>query len=233
MRETKQILAHYSILYAEDDLCVQKSVVEYLGRYFKDVYVSNDGKEALRLYHTMKPDALILDIDMPHIDGLSVAKSIRETNQHIPIVMLTAFTDTDKLLYATELNLCKYLVKPVPPDDFREAMKKIALSLYASSPLYLSLCATHSWDRQSKQLFRQDTLIELTQKEQSLLDLFISKRNQCITFVEIITIVWEDSIDRDVSIESVKLQVYYLRRKLPKECIQNIYGKGYVLIVAN
>ncbi len=229
MKHIKQILNHYTVLYAEDDPCVQNSVVEYLSKYFKDVYAANDGQEALRLYHTMKPDALILDIDMPHIDGLSVAKSIRETNQNIPIVMLTALTDTDKLLYATELNLCKYLVKPVAPNDFKEALRKISLLLYALSSQYIFLGTTHTWDRQTKQLFHQGALIDLTQKEQTLLELLISKKNQCVTFMEIMAIVWEDDIDTDVSIESVKLQVHYLRKKLPKNVIQNIYGKGYTL----
>ncbi|MEA2092227.1 MAG: response regulator transcription factor, partial [Campylobacterota bacterium] len=199
---------------------------------FQNVYVANDGDEALGLYETVKPDALILDIDMPYIDGLSVAKNIRETNQNIPIVILTAFTDTDKLLYATELNLCKYLVKPVVPHDFKEALKKISLLLYALSSQYIFLSPTHTWDRQGKQLLHQGAPVKITQKEQMLLDLFISKRNQCIAFVEIMAVVWEDDIDSDVSIESVKLQVHYLRKKLPKNMIHNIYGKGYALRVA-
>ena len=231
MRQIKQILRYYTVLYAEDDPYIQRSVVEYLGKYFKNVYVSSDGQEALRLYHDMKPDALILDIDIPHIDGLSVAKSIREDNKSIPIVMLTAFTDKDILLQATELNLSKYLVKPVAPDDFKEAMRKISLLLQSLSSESIYIGTTHTWDRQTKQLFHQDTLVKVTQKEQVLLDLFIAKRNQCITFIEIMALVWEKDIDTDVSIESVKLQVHYLRKKLPKNAIQNVYGKGYTLTV--
>lgn len=229
MKETKQILSHYSVLYAEDDLDIQKSVVEYLSKYFKDVYVSSDGQETLKLYNTMKPDALILDIDMPYINGLSVAKSIRETNQNIPIVMLTAFTDTDKLLKATEINLCKYLVKPVSPNDFKEAMTKMSMLLYSAPSQYLSIGENYKWDSKSKQLFYQDTLIALTQKEQTLLNLFILKNNQCIPFVEIMATVWEDDMDSTISIESVKLQVHYLRKKLPDNAIKNVYGKGYSL----
>jgi len=61
----KNILKEFNILYAEDDKAVQSLVVEYLSRYFREVHVANDGKEALELYKNIKVDVLLLDIDMP------------------------------------------------------------------------------------------------------------------------------------------------------------------------
>ena len=125
----REILQHNTILYAEDDKAVQKPTVEYLRRYFKEVYVASDGREALTMYRQYSIDIVMLDIDMPYVDGLEVAKEIREENKEIPILIFTAFTEVDKLLKATELNLCKYLVKPVKPTEFKEVLFKISQTL--------------------------------------------------------------------------------------------------------
>jgi len=225
----KNILKAFTILYAEDDKAVQSLVVEYLSRYFREVHVANDGKEALELYKNIKVDVLLLDIDMPQLDGLSFAKIVRESNKEIPIVMITAFTDTDKLLRATELNLSKYLVKPVEPKAFREVLEKIAELLHSSSKGYVELKENFLWDKERKELFKGSILVELTTKEQILLSLLAKRKGETVLFTDIMALVWEDDFDAEISIESVKFQVSMLRKKLPKDSIKNIYGKGYVL----
>jgi len=225
----KNILKAFTILYAEDDKAVQGSVVEYLSRYFREVHVANDGKEALALYKDVKVDVLLLDIDMPYLDGLSFAKIVRENNKEIPIVMITAFTDTDKLLKATELNLSKYLVKPVEPKAFKEVLEKVAELLHSSSKGYVELKENFSWDKERKELLKGSTLVELTTKEQILLSLLANRKGEAVLFTDIMALVWEDDFDAEISIESVKFQVSMLRKKLPKDSIKNVYGKGYVL----
>jgi len=80
----REILQQHSILYAEDDHALQAITLEYLQRYFQEVHLASNGKEALAQYKTHHPDALLLDIDMPSIDGLTVAKQIRQENENIP-----------------------------------------------------------------------------------------------------------------------------------------------------
>jgi DNA-binding response OmpR family regulator len=218
----------YSILYAEDNREVQVEVVEYLQKYFKKVYVANDGREALKLYNEKRVDSLLLDIDMPFVDGLTVAKEVRVSDKTIPIVMLTAFTDTDKLLCATELHLCKYLVKPIDPMNFRAIINKLLLEIDELQSDRLEIAHDYVWNRNKKKLYHQNQLITLTQKEQVLLGLLIEKRSECVTFTEIMALVWEDDFDKEVSVQSVKFQVTLLRKKLPKNSIKNVYGKGYI-----
>ncbi|HIP52187.1 MAG TPA: response regulator transcription factor [Campylobacterales bacterium] len=218
----------YSILYAEDNPEVQVEVVEYLQKYFKEVYVANDGKEALKLYSERKVDSLLLDIDMPFVNGLTVAKEVRVLDKTIPIVMLTAFTDTDKLLCATELHLCKYLVKPIDLMGFRNMIKKLLVEIDELQSDRLEISSNYVWNSDSKKLYHNNQLISLSQKEQVLLGLLIEKRSECVTFTEIMALVWEDDFDAEVSIQSVKFQVTLLRKKLPKNSIQNVYGKGYI-----
>jgi len=225
----KMVLASYSILYAEDDLAVQANIREYLESYFQDIYVASDGEEALVLYEKYKPDALLLDINLPHRDGLSVAKKIREKDKDISIMMLTAHTDEEKLLSAVELRLTKYLVKPVSPKAFKESLDVLAKELIARSDKFISLCENFIWKRDTKQLLRIEEEVSLTQKERKLLSLLIEHKGDCVTFEDIMAIVWEEDYEQEISIDSVKSQVSYLRKKLPKNMIESVYGRGYIL----
>jgi len=225
----KEILQKYHVLYAEDDLAVQKSVLSVLERYFKEVYVASDGIEAMTLYNKHKPDVLISDIDMPRKDGLALALEIRAMNATIPIVMFTAYTDTEKLLKATELNLTKYLVKPVEPMAFKEALGKIAKMLLENDNTLFHLKEGYVWDCKAQILSHDNQHITLLQKEKVLLQLLIDQYQKCVNFTDIMALVWEDDFDAEISVESVKFQVSQLRKKLPKESIKNVYGKGYIL----
>ncbi|MCH9813497.1 MAG: response regulator transcription factor [Epsilonproteobacteria bacterium] len=225
----KTVLANHSILYVEDDLSVQANMREYLESFFKLVYVACDGKEALTLYEKYKPDALILDINLPYEDGLSVAKKIRKKDKYVSIIMLTAHTDEEKLLRAVELKLTKYLVKPVSPKAFKEALDLLAKEFVALSDKFISLCESFIWKRDTKQLLRIEEEIVLTQKERKLLALLVDHRGECVSFEEIMAVVWDESYDQEISIDSVKSQVSYLRKKLPKNLIESVYGKGYLL----
>jgi len=225
----KEILKNYSILYAEDDIGLQKATVAYISRYFKEVHVASDGKEAWELYKKYKPDVLLSDVDMPELDGLALAYKVREVNSTIPIVMITAYTDTDKLLKATELNLTKYLVKPVEPLAFKEALAKMGKTLVLRDEKYFHLKEGYIWDKETQELSCEEKVISLLQKEKVLLDLLIKKYRECVNFTDIMALVWEDDFDAEISVESVKFQVTQLRKKLPKESIKNVYGKGYIL----
>ena len=225
----KKILQYHTILYAEDDKAVQEVTREYLQRYFKEVYVANDGREALVLYQKKYPDVVMLDIDMPYVNGLSVAKEIRAENKEIPILMFTAFTEVDKLLKATELNLCKYLVKPVTPIAVKEALRNLGQKLQENEANYISLKEGFKWDSSQEILLHKQRKILLSQKEKRLLLLLLKKHHKCVSFEEIMAVVWEDDFETEISMQSVKFQVTLLRKKLPNESIKNVYGKGYIL----
>jgi len=92
----------------------------------------------------------------------------------------------------------------------------------------LNLKNGYLWDCKRKQLSHKQRSISLTQKETLLLDLLIQKREQCVTFEDIQVNVWAESFEEDISNQSVKLQITGLRKKLPKGCIKNVYGRGYI-----
>jgi len=226
----REVLKEYTLLYAEDDLALQKDTAEYLKRYFKEVYVVEDGKEALEKYAHLNPDVLLLDIDMPYKDGITLAREIRQTNKNIPILMLTAHTDVDKLLKAIELNLCKYLVKPVTAHAFKEALEIVATHLKENSDTFLTLSNEYTWDRQKEMLFCKNSSVDLTPREQSILKLLIKHHQHSVSFEEIMAVAWEYDFEKEVSIDAIKFHISKLRKKLPKKSIQSVYGIGFMFI---
>lgn len=226
---TKEILQNYAVLYVEDDVGVRKHFVELLKRYFKHVYEAGDGEEALFMYDTKKIDVLVSDIDLPKMDGLTLVKLIREENETLPIVMLTAYSDREKLLKALELYLVKYLIKPVEPQEFREALRLVAKKLSAKEQ-DISLEAGYVWSVKKNQMHRNGEEVVLSPKEKKLFQLFICRRGQCIGFGEIMLEVWGDDTEASIRIETIKYHVSKLRTKLTGLTIRNVYAEGYILV---
>lgn len=223
------VLKQHSILYVEDEPEIQANIQEYLESYFQTVYLASEGRSALELYKQYHPDILLLDINIPYIDGLSLAKQIRKSNKKVKIVMLTGHTETEKLLKATELKLTKYLIKPLSPRKFKETLELLAKELIENPSEFIHLNHTTQWHKLEKKLYREDKAIVLLEKEQRLLELFITKKSKIVSYADIMLAVWEDSFDREISLDSVKNQVSHLRKKLPKNIISTVYGQGYLL----
>jgi len=223
------ILKNHSILYVEDEPEIQKNIKEYLESYFGTVYVAADGKEALALYEAHHPDALLLDINLPFLSGLEVAQHIRKKDQTVKIVMLTAHTEKEKLLTATELKLTKYLIKPIAPKLFKETMELLASELRLNPSRFINLASNCIWNKTQEVLRIDDIPVSLTEKEHKLLKLLLEKKGIAVSNEDIMLAVWEDAFDNKISGDSVKNQISHLRKKLPNVSIDTIYGKGYIL----
>ena len=224
-----ELLKESTILYVEDEPEIQANIVEYLKEFFGTVYTAADGAQALELYERYHPDVLLLDITLPHVDGLTIAKKIREDDQHVKIVMLTAHTEQEKLLKATELKLTKYLIKPVSPREFKDTMQLLADALLKNPSRFVNLTKGCLWDSQDEKLSVHGQHIDLSEKSHLLLKLFIINKGQVVTYEDIMVTLWEDAFDQEISIGSVKNQVSLLRKKLPQDCICSVYGIGYRL----
>lgn len=223
------VLKKHTLLYVEDNKDIQKDISEYLESFFAIVYVASDGKEALNLYKTYNPDVLLLDIDLPFIDGLTLAQKIRKNNSSIKIIMLTGYCDSSQLLIATELHLTKYLIKPVAPKCFTETLEKLSKELLETSSLFISLAKESIWDKEQEKLLVKEKNVPLSLKEHHLLKLFVEHKGKNVSYTDIMLSLWVDSFEREISIDSVKNQVSHLRKKLPKGCIDSVYGQGYIL----
>jgi len=223
------ILKNHTILYVEDEPQIQANVTEYLESYFATVYVGSDGKEGLALYKKHHPDVLLLDINLPYLSGLDIAKIVRKKDQTVKIVILTAHTEKEKLLAATELKLTKYLIKPIAPKLFKETMALLAKELKGNPSVFVNLSPTCVWNKKQEVLRIHDTRVMLTEKEQRLLKLLIEHKGSTVPCENIMITVWEDAFKKEISHNSVKNQISHLRKKLPDVSIDAVYGEGYIL----
>jgi DNA-binding response OmpR family regulator len=214
-----------TILYAEDETVTRENYANYLRRFFKDVIEAEDGAEAYEQYLKNRPDILLLDIDMPQYNGLEVARKIREIDKKCKIIMLTAVRDVDKLIEATELKLTKYLTKPINRKELKEALY-IARSELEEEEL-LDICEGLFWNKEKKELLYKGVAIKLSKFERAFFEKILSKKGQIFSQEELIVAVWGEDELLKYNPNKLKDLVKRIRKKLPFDCIENVYSMGY------
>lgn len=221
-------LKSLTLLYAEDDALIRQNAIEYLSRYCDHLYEAGDGEEALQKYREETPDIIITDIQMPKLNGLDFASRVRQHDKKTPIIITTAYTDTSYLLQAVELQLIKYIVKPITAEKMQEALH---LALESLSDDYETLVALDNhtrYDTLNKTLFIHDTSIKLTHNELLFFDFLVKHRQRTITYEEIEHLIWAYE---GMSMDALRSLVRGLRRKLEGDFIENLSGVGYRLRV--
>ena len=221
-------ISDISILIAEDETQLLNSMVEYLELFFEKVYIAEDGLSAYRIYETQKPDIIITDINMPHLDGLSMIEKIRKKDLKTKIIITTAHSEKEKLMQAIELHLVKYLIKPIQSDELKELLLSLVNELRLKRDR-IHLKEAFYWDKTKKKLFHEEDEIDLKPKEQKVLELFCSRANQSISAIDIYNYLYEDQPERDFSSDAITSLMKRIRQKLPKETIKSAYGVGYIL----
>lgn len=219
------ILKSLNILYAEDDLVIKESTTRILKIFFKEVFVANDGNEALEIYQNHKIDVIMLDYVMPHLDGYQTAKIIRELNKKIPIIIVSAYTDKEKLLNAIELNLIKYIEKPILHDALVNVLNSVITSLKDNNLILTKLDENSYYSFVSKKVIKNDKEIVLTKNEVTFIELLLDKPNQLISKEVIENEVFKESVDEN----TLRNMVYRLRKKIDSDSIVTIKDLGYLI----
>lgn len=214
-----------SILYPEDDLVIRESISRILNMFFKNVFVASNGNEALELYQNNKIDVLMLDYVMPNLDGYQTAKIIREFNKKIPIIIASAYTDKEKLLNAIELNLIKYLEKPILYDDLVKVFNSVVTHLEDNNLLFTKLTKDYYYFFTTKKIVTKEKEIILTKNEILFLELLLDKPNQLISKESIEENVFKESVDEN----TLRNLVYRLRKKMECDIIVTIKDLGYLI----
>jgi len=217
-----------TILFVEDETDTRKNYTRYLKRYFDEVYEAEDGEIAYEIYQDKKPDILIIDINLPKLNGLDLLKKIRQKDHKTKAIVLTAHSDKEYLLDATSLKLTKYLIKPVSRDELKDALTLVIEEMSkftTNSNKILTLRENTVWNFELNQLLKEGIVISLTVKETKLLSTFFKNTNIELSYDDIIIEIW-DEFEKD-KVSSLKTLIKNIRKKLPKDTILNIYGIGY------
>lgn len=224
------------ILIVEDEIKVAESLKKGLEINRYDTKIALDGKSAIKLFTSVRFDAIILDINIPIMNGLEVCQFIRKTDERVPILILTAFSKTAEKIYGFNLGADDYLVKPF---DFEELLARLRGLLKRSAAFHVNSSilkiADLEIDLQSKITKRADMEIQLTQKEFSLLEFLLHNKDRVVSKSEIAEKIWNVTFDTGTNV--IDLYIYYLRQKVDKnfslKLIHTVFGKGYILKEGN
>lgn len=220
------------ILVVDDDRAVRESLRRSLSFNGYSVALAQDGVEALELISSDRPDALVLDVMMPKLDGLEVCRQLRSTGDDLPILVLTARDSVSERVAGLDAGADDYLPKPFALEELlarmRALLRRTTLDDGESPAMTF---ADLSLDPVTREVTRGTRQISLTRTEFALLEMLIANPRRVLTRSRILEEVW--GFDFPTSGNALEVYVGYLRRKTEAEgeprLIHTVRGVGYVL----
>jgi two-component system, OmpR family, response regulator MprA len=219
------------VLVVDDERAVRESLRRALELEGYDVELAADGREALdRLQAGPDPDAVILDVLMPEVDGLEVCEELRRGGSRLPVLMLTARAEVENRVAGLDAGADDYLTKPFALDELLARLRALLRRTSNGSGETLRF-ADLELDPRTREVHRAGDPIELTRTEFSLLELFLLNPRQVLTRSLIFERVW--GYDFGAGSNSLDVYVGYLRRKTEAggkpRLIHTVRGVGYAL----
>ncbi|MEY4401924.1 MAG: two-component response regulator MprA [Actinomycetota bacterium] len=219
------------MLVAEDDSAVRNAVVRVLELDGYRVRAVKDGRAALDAIVDDTPDAVVMDVMMPFVDGLTVCREVRHRGNRVPILLLTARIEVDDRVAGLDAGADDYLTKPFAVAELSARVR--ALLRRNSAPEKYSLLTVGSLqiDRDTRSVTRKGRRIELTKTEFNLLELLAEQAGLVVSRDYIYDNVW--GYNFETNSKSLDVYIGYLRRKLNSrdetDPIRTIRGVGYSL----
>ncbi|MBE1500765.1 two-component system response regulator MprA [Amycolatopsis lexingtonensis] len=223
------------ILVVDDDRAVRESLRRSLEFNGYQVELASDGAQALEAIIADRPDAMVLDVMMPRLDGLEVARRLRSTGDDLPILVLTARDTVSDRVSGLDAGADDYLPKPFALEELlarlRALLRRASPDAQAGQASEMLSFADLTLDPGTREVRRGGREISLTRTEFALLELFLSYPKHVLTRGRILEEVW--GYDFPTSGNALEVYVGYLRRKTEAEgeprLIHTVRGVGYVL----
>lgn len=224
-KELKAILKSSSLLLVDDDILARKKIAKLLDVYVNKIYEAPNGKSALEIYRKYKPSFVITDIEMPYMNGLEFVEILKKENKQIPVIIASAYSNKEYLLFSIKLCLNDYLIKPISHNELILALEKVAQALkFILLPFIIEISDGIFYKCSERSLCINSMVIKLTRYESDLLEFLILNRGTIVTKQMI-----EDKIYifKEMSDSALRSIIYKLRKKLVKNVIVSINRIGY------
>jgi len=221
------------ILLIEDEKKIADALSKGLKELHYHVETAYDGSIGLRFFESGSFNLVITDINLPGVNGYELCRTIRSRNQHIPIIMLTAFSSTEDKIEGFDAGADDYLVKPF---EFKELLVRIRALLKRTMNQLLPAgnilkVADLEMNVDSMEVSRDGKPINLTAKEFQLLEYLMRNRNRVVSRADIAERVWD--LDFDTKTNVIDVYVNFLRKKVDKnfepKLIHTQVGMGYIM----
>jgi two-component system, OmpR family, response regulator MprA len=219
------------ILVIDDDRSLRDALRRALSMSGYEVIVAEGGQHGLTQVATEAPDAVVLDVGMPDIDGLELCRRLRSAGNRVPVLMLTARDAIEDRIDGLDAGADDYLVKPFDVGELEARLRALLRRTRAEEESDTPTFAELRLDESRHGVFVREEFVELTRTELQLLDLMMRNPRRVLTHGVIYDRVW----GYDFGPESNALRVYvgYLRRKLEnagaRPLIHTVRGVGYAL----
>lgn len=218
------------ILIVEDEKDMNAIICSKLVKEGYNVDACYDGQTALDYLEAASYDGVIMDVMIPKKDGMIVLKTIRAKGQQVPVLFLTAKSETQDIVKGLDAGASDYMTKPF---EFSELLARLRVMLrkqYMSNENVLT-CGPLVIDINNHRVVRDGIPIDLTVREYTILEYLIRNKNIVVTREQIRANIW--NIDDDINSNVVDVYIRYLRRKIddpfPEKLIHTIRGIGYRL----
>ena len=214
------------VLYVEDDYNVRTQTSKMLKLYFKEIVEVDNGLDALTRFQEESFDLIFTDINMPKMDGLLMIQEIRNKNATIPIVIFSAYDNTEYFLKTIQAGVSGYILKPFTFKDILETLEKIVQKFSSSKEHAISFIDGYYWKRATHSLCKEHQSLKLSKNETALFELLVSSKQHTFSSEEIEIAVFDDDVSDNKRVRNLLSR---LRQKLGCDLVQSIYGEGYKL----
>lgn len=218
------------ILVVEDETDLNSIICSKLVKEGYNVDACYDGQAALDYMEAENYDGAIMDIMIPNKDGITVLREMRNAGIQVPVLFLTAKTETQDIVRGLDAGASDYMTKPF---EFSELMARLRVMLRTQNPVNENVitCGSLVVDMNNRQAIRDGKVIDLTVREYAILEYLARNRNVVVTREQIRVNIW--NIDDDVNSNVIDVYIRYLRRKIDdnyeEKLIHTIRGVGYKL----
>lgn len=221
------------ILLVEDEQKIADTLKFGLAENGFEVEIAYDGKMGLKLFESKVFNLIVLDINLPELNGYKLCKIIRSKNAQVPVIMLTALSSLNDKIEGYDAGADDYIIKPF---EFRELLMKIRVLLKRTMKQTLPTGNTLKagdleMNLDNKEVKRAGQVLNLTAKEFQLLEFLLRNKNRVVSRADIAINVWD--IDFDTNTNVIDVYINYVRNKVDKpfdtKLIHTQVGMGYIL----
>ncbi|MFY4690206.1 butyrate response regulator transcription factor BumR [Campylobacter jejuni] len=218
-QECKELI----ILVVEDGVKTRESMINILSERFSKVIGAQNGDEGLKKFKKFKPDLVITDIAMPIMDGLDMAREIKEISDDVPIVVLSAYSEKERLLRSIDIGIDKYLIKPIDIEELFKVLDYL-IGEKIEANMLVKISEEYQFNKTKRTLIYSGEEIVLTKKELAFISLLLKQPGALVLHEDIKKNVW---IGEHVSDTAVRTFIKRVRDKVGEDFIKNVPSLGY------
>ena len=196
------------LLVVEDERTLCETIVKSLKRLAYSVDFCFDGERALELLGTEKYDLVVLDLNLPKVDGLSVLKQFRQTDRDTRVLILSARSEVSDKVEGLDLGANDYLSKPFHLAELEARIRSLTLRQFIQQDVLLT-CGALTFDTRSRIAKAENKELSLTRKETGILEYLLANQGRPVSQEELIEHVWDNSVD--VFSNSIRVHISALR----------------------